>query len=114
MATGDKKNPLHSVRLEASIQEVWQRQADMQHSMRHTGRSPAQVSLCYPATPQHLNRAEVPYLARLAAQIKTKTKNKKSVKSTPAANVTRPNPDGKQSSRSASLWCWGKRSSEVK
>ncbi|ELR12181.1 uncharacterized protein ACA1_039970 [Acanthamoeba castellanii str. Neff] len=94
MATSDKKKLLHNVRLEESIQEVWQRQADMQHTMMsHTSRSPAQV----PAAPQRPNRAE----------IKKKIKNKKSRKSRPQANVARPNTDGKQS-RKASLWCWGK------
>ncbi|ELR11392.1 uncharacterized protein ACA1_135920 [Acanthamoeba castellanii str. Neff] len=103
MATSHKKKLLHNVQLEESIQEVWQRQADMQHTMSHTSRSPAQV----PAAPQRPNRAEVPYLDRLAGQIKKKIKNKKSRKSRPQANVARPNTDGKQS-RKASLWCWGK------
>lgn len=110
MANGDKKKkPLHNVRSEASIQEVWQRQADMIHSMRHTGSSPAQVPIGCPAVPQHVDRAEVPDLARLAAQ----TKNRNSSKSTPAANVTRPYTDGKQWRKSASWWCWGKRSSKA-
>ena len=87
MANGDK-NPLHNLRSAASIQEVWQRQADMVHLMRHIGRSPAQVPVGCPAVPQHVDRAEVPDLVRLAAQIKNRPE------STPAANVARPDTDG--------------------
>ncbi|ELR14700.1 uncharacterized protein ACA1_337550 [Acanthamoeba castellanii str. Neff] len=61
MATGNKKKPL---------QEVWQCQANRQHTMSHT---------------------EVPYLDHLLAQIKKKIK-----KSRPQANVTQPNTDSKQ------------------
>ncbi len=110
MANSGKMKPLHSVRSAASIQEVWQRQADMAHSMCNTGRSSAQAPIGCHAVPQHVDRAEVPYLAGLAAQIKSRN----SPRSTPASNVTGPYTDVKQSHKSPSLWCWGKRSSKSK
>jgi hypothetical protein len=136
MANGDagKKKLLltHRIRGAATMQEVWQRQADMVPSFGHTGRRPSQVPICRPTTesPPPTTAAEAPpYLSRLAAQVKNaakKTKKKQPKKTsttktktkTTATTTTRrkksssPPPSSSKSAR-CGLWCWGK-SKQVK
>jgi hypothetical protein len=132
MADGDqaKKKLLltHRIRPAATMQEVWQRQADMVPSFRHTGRRPSQVPISRPAAapPPPTTAAETPpYLSRLAAQIKNAAKKtkKKQLKNSTARTTTKaattPRKKSSSSSQSSSksarsgLWCWGK-SKQVK